>query len=146
MTMMTRYDPFSNMLSLRDAMNQLLEESFVAPFSSLTRPANVVPVDMYETGDAIVVKAYVPGFTSDQLNISIEQDVLTIHGEAKAEQSNGMRPVWQEMRFGTFTRQLALPVQVAADKVQAELENGVLTLTLPKAESSKQRKIQIKAS
>ncbi len=146
MTMMARYDPFSNVLSLRDAMNQLLEGSFVRPFGSLIWPASFVPVDMYETGDAIVVKAYVPGFTSDQLNISIEQNMLTIHGEAQAEASNGMRPVWQETRLGTFTRRLALPVHVDASKVQAELENGVLTLTLPKAEWSKQRKIQITAS
>ncbi len=145
MAMMTRYDPFSDVLTLRDAMNQLLEESFVAPFRGLM-PTNVVSVDMYETSDTLVVKAYIPGFTSDQLNISIEQDVLTIHGEAKAEKLDGMRPVWQETQFGTFTRRLALPVRADADKIQAELENGVLTLILPKAESSKQRKIEIKAS
>jgi HSP20 family protein len=146
MAMMTRYDPFSDMLTLRDAMNRLLEESFVVPSGTLMWPANVVPVDMYETSDALVVKAYVPGFTSDQLNISIEQDVLAIHGEAKAEAGNGMRRIWQERGPGTFTRRLALPVPVDADKIQAELENGVLTLTLPKAQSSRQRKIQIKAS
>jgi len=146
MTMMTRYEPFSNVLSLREAMNQLLQDSFVAPFNPLAQATSHMPVDVYETDDAVVVEAFIPGLTPDDLTISVEQQSVTIHGEPKAEEMDGMQPVLQERRNGVFTRTFTLPVPVEADKVQAELGNGVLSLTLPKSEAIKPRKIQVKSS
>jgi len=146
MTMMTRYEPFGNVLSLRDAMDQLFQESFVAPFGRLAQTTSSMPVDVYETDDAFVVKASMPGLTPDDLTISVEQHSVTIHGEPKAEELGNLRPVLQERRIGAFTRTFTLPVLVDADKVQAELDNGVLSLTLPKSEAIKPRKIQVKSS
>ncbi len=146
MAMMTRYEPFSNVLSLREAMDQLFRDSFVAPFGLLTQTTNSMPVDVYETGDAFVVEAFMPGLTPDNLTISVEQQTVTIHGEPRAEDLDGMRPLVQERRVGAFTRTFTLPVAIAADKVQAELADGVLSLTLPKSEEAKPRKIQIKAA
>ena len=146
MTMMTRYDPISNALSLREAMDQLFQDSFVAPFGWLRQTTNSIPVNVYETDDAFVVQAFAPGLTADQLSISVEQGTVTLHGELKAEESNGLRPVLQERASGSFTRTFALPVPVDADKVQAELRDGVLSLTLPKSEAVKPRKIQVKGS
>lgn len=144
MTMMTRVDPFAEMMSLRDAVNQLLEESFVSPFR-LLQPTNIVPVDVYETDEAFIVKAFMPGLTPDQLNISIEQNLVTIRGEPKTDQPDGLRPIRVETQLGPFTRQITLPMEIDAEHVQAELDNGVLTLTLPKLPEAKPRKIQIKA-
>ena len=146
MTMMTRYDPASNVLSLREAMDQLFRDSFVAPFGPLAQTTSSMPVDVYETDDAFVVKAFMPGLTPDDLTISVEQQTVTIHGEPKAEDLQGMRPLLQERRIGAFTRTFTLPVLVDADKVQAELAQGVLSLTLPKFEALKPRKIQVKSS
>ncbi len=139
MTMMTHYDPLSNMLSLRDAMNQLFQDSFVA------RSTNIMPVDIYETDDAFVVEAFMPGITTEQLSISVEQQTVTIHGEPEAEKQDGMRWLLHERPIGAFTRSFTLPAAIDAGKVQAELVNGVLSLTLPKSETAKPRKIQVKS-
>jgi HSP20 family protein len=146
MTMMTRYEPFTNVLSLRDAVNQLLEESFVAPFARTMQATNIMPVDVYETEDAFVVKAFMPGLTPDQLNVSIEQNTVIIHGEPGSFEHQDLRPIVRETNIGAFTRQFTLPVPIDADKVNAELVNGVLTLRLPKVASAKPRKIRINAS
>jgi HSP20 family protein len=139
MTMMTRYDPFSNMISLRDAMNQLFQESFVA------QSTNIMPVDIYETDDAFVVEAFMPGITPEQLSISVEQQTVTIHGEPEAEKQDGLRWVLHERTIGAFTRSFTLPAAIDAGKVRADLVNGVLSLTLPKSETAKPRKIQVKS-
>ncbi len=146
MTMMTRYEPFGNVLSLREAMDQLFRDSFVAPFGPLAQTMSSMPVDVYETDDAFVVKAFMPGLTPDDLTINVEQQSVMIHGELKAEEMAGMRPLFQERQIGAFTRTFTLPVPVEADKVQAELRNGVLSLTLPKSAAIKPRKIQVKSS
>ena len=139
MTMMTRYDPFSNMISLRDAMNQLFQDSFVA------QSTNIMPVDIYETDDAFVVEAFMPGITPEQLSISVEQQTVTIHGEPEAEKQDGTRWVLHERPIGAFTRSFTLPAAIDAGKVRADLVNGVLSLTLPKSETAKPRKIQVKS-
>jgi len=146
MTMMTQYEPFSSVLPLREAMNHLFRESFVAPFDHLAQAASSMPVDVYELDDHFVVKACMPGLTPDELSVEIEQQSVTLHGELKAEQNNGMRPLLQERRPGAFTRTFTLPVPIEAGQVQAELSNGVLSLTLPKSEAIKPRKIQVKSS
>ncbi len=146
MTMATNnVDPFSTVMSLKDAVNQLLEDSFVASFSS-TQPTSMFPVDVYETADAFVVKAFMPGITPDQVNIDIERDMVTIHGKPQLHEAKGFRTIWSETKFGPFTRSFTVPLPVEADKVQATLEQGVLTLTLPKAESVRPRKIHITAA
>ncbi len=146
MAMMTYSEPFSNVLSLREAVDQLFRDSFVAPFGASARTTSSMPVDVYETDDAFVVKAFMPGLTADDLTISVEQQTVTLHGELKAEDLPGMRPLRQERRISAFTRSFTLPVLVDADKVQAELAQGVLSLTLPKSEALKPRKIQVKSS
>jgi len=146
MAMMTRNQPVSNVLPLREAMDQLFRDSFVAPFGVLAQTTSSMPVDIYETDDAFVVKAFVPGLTSDDLTISVDQQTVTIHGEPKTEDVQGMRSLRQERRIGAFTRSFTLPVLVDGGKVQAELGQGVLSLTLPKSEALKPRKIQVKSS
>jgi HSP20 family protein len=145
MAMMTRNEPFSSALPLREAMGQLLQESFVAPFWQLGQ-ANSMPVDLYETDDAFVVKGFAPGLTAADLTISIEQQVVTIHGERKMAESEGLRLLLQERPAGAFTRTFSLPGPVDAGKVEAKLVDGVLSLTLPKSEAMKPRHIQIKSS
>jgi HSP20 family protein len=100
---------------------------------------------MYQTSDDVVVKAIVPGFRPDQVQINVTGDVLTIRGEAQQEEEKKER-AWhiREHRFGSFERSVALPVPVVSDQAGAEFENGVLTITLPKAEEVKPKTITIK--
>ena len=140
-----RWDPFRDTVSLRDAMNRLFEESFIRP-STWPTLDTVPAVDVVETKDEVVVKAAVPGIKPEDIDISVTGELLTIKGEFKSEtKSDGASIIRQERRFGTFERALSLPTQVVADKAKAEFENGVLTLTLPKAEEVKPKTIKVKA-
>ena len=148
MARLVRWEPFRDLVSLQDAMHRLFEESFVQ--SRVGWPASVgmqsLAVDMYETDEAIVVKTAVPGIKPEALNVSIVGDTLTIRGETKAEgeikKENYIR---RERRCGSFCRSLVVPLPVMADEAEAEFENGILTLTLPKAEEVKPKVIEVKA-
>jgi HSP20 family protein len=127
-------------------MDRLFEESIVWPRSLLAPAAQTFAVDIYETKDDVVVKASLPGVKPEDIEVSVVGDTLTIKGEVKEEkdikEENYIR---KERRYGSFCRSFTLPVSVDADKATAEFENGVLTLTLPKAEEVKPKTIAIKA-
>ena len=148
MTKLVRWEPFRELVSLRDAMDRLFEESFVRPQSGWIAPveAGTLAVDMYETDDAIVVKSPIPGINPEDLDISVTHDVLTIKGETKVEEEvkeeNFIR---RERRYGSLQRSVAIPVPIMADKAEAEVDNGILKLTLPKAEEVKPKAIKVKA-
>jgi HSP20 family protein len=135
-------------MTLRDAMDRLFDDAFTRP-SSVGRNGgstwSPLPIDMYQTNDDVVVKAVVPGFRPDQVQINVTGDVLTIRGEVQQEEESKDR-AWhiREHRLGSFERSVALPVNVVSDKATAEFENGVLTITLPKAEEVKPKTITIK--
>jgi len=140
-----RWEPFREAISLRDAMNTLLQESFVRPggLSAPYGPA-ALPLDISETEDAFVVKASLPGVKPEDVQITVQGDTLTIGGESKAEEENkGEHWHVRERRFGSFQRSVALATPVNSDQAQAHYEHGVLTLTLPKSEAAKPRQIKI---
>src|SRR5512135_150321 len=143
----TRWEPFNEMVSLRDAVNQLFQDSFIRPGSGLmpfdmTQPA----VDVIENKNEIIVKASLPGIKPDDIDITLTGDQLTLKGETKSEQKiEEGNYVRQERRFGAFQRTVTLPTSVVSDKAKAEFENGVLTLTLPKSEDVKPKTIKVKA-
>jgi HSP20 family protein len=152
MSNLVPFEPFRDMLSLRDAMNRLFEESFLRPgvFES-ENTAVLAPVDVYETKDNIVLKAAVPGLKPEDLDISITGDVLTIKGEYKSEDQpegqgeQGRSYLRRERRYGSFTRQMTLPTAVDTNNVTATFENGVLTLEMPKKEAVKPKSVKIVA-
>jgi HSP20 family protein len=148
MSSLIRFDPEREFLSLRDAMNRLMEESFVLPsMIGEVRGSGRswgLAVDMYETNDNLIVKASVPGIKPEQLDVTVQGETLTIKGEAQDEQEREQgRYHVRERRHGAFSRTLTLPFPIQNDKVQATFENGVLTLTLPKAEEIKPRNIKV---
>ena len=148
MANLVRWEPFRDLVSLREAMDRLFEESFVQPRAGWMAPAEggMLAVDMYETDDGIVLKTAIPGLDPEEIDISLTGDVLTIKGETTAEEEvkeeNYLR---RERCYGSFQRSLSIPVPVVADKAEAEFENGVLTLTLPKAEEGTPKAIAVKA-
>lgn len=150
MTDIIRWDPFREMMSLREAVDRLFEDAFFWPrsngWSLTTTGVQSVPVDVYETDKELVVKASVPGLDPKDIEITITDDVLTIKGEVKEEKKVERENYHlRERRYGTFQRSIRLPVGVNADKAEATFENGVLTLTLPKVEEAQAKRIKVKA-
>lgn len=148
MAELVRWNPAREMVSLREAMDRLFEESFLpsAFFGLEASPAAALPIDMYETDDHLVVKATVPGIKPEDIEVTVTGDLLTIKGEFKAEEKTEKRNyLRQERRFGSFCRQVGLPVGVDSNKAQATFENGVLTLELPKAAEAKAKSIKVVA-
>ena len=142
-----RWEPFNEMVSLRDAVNRLFEDSFIRP-GAWPLPFDggnfSVPADVIETKDNVVVKMSAPGVKPEDIDISVVGDTLTIKGETKSEeQVEEGSYIRKERRFGSYQRTLSLPASVTSDKAKAEFENGVLTLTLPKSEAAKPKSIKV---
>ncbi len=148
MTQLTRWEPFRDLISLREAMDRLFEESVVRPQAGELGPRmmGTLAVDMYETDEAVVVKTAIPGVDPEDIDISVTGDTLTIKGETRAEEEvEEENYVCRERRYGAFSRSLTVPVAIEADKADAEFDDGILTLTLPKAEEVKPKAIEVKA-
>jgi len=93
------------------------------------------------------VQASIPGISPDELEITMEKNMLTVSGQTNADETiNGEEYRLRERRFGSFSRSIRFPVDVIADKVQSEYQHGVLTLTVPKAEEVKPKKIAVKVN
>ncbi len=139
------WNPFQEAVSLREAMNALLQDSFVRPGGSPAQAGHApLPLDVCETENSFVVKAALPGVKPDDVQITVHGDTLTIRAESKAEEvKKGEHWHLRERKFGAFQRSVALATAVDSDKSQASFDNGVLTLTLPKAESAKPRQIKV---
>ncbi len=139
------WNPFQEAISLREAMNSLLQDSFVRPGGAPAQASHTpLALDVSETEHEFVVKASLPGVKPDDVQITVHGDTLTIRGESKAdEERKGEHWHLRERRLGTFQRAVSLATPVNSEKAQAQFEHGVLTLTLPKAESAKPRQIKI---
>jgi HSP20 family protein len=134
------------MMTLREAMDRLFDDAFTRPLNLRDGGSSAPALDMYQTDDEVVVKAALPGFKADEVQINITDDVLTIRGEMKHEEEKKEK-AWhiREQRWGSFERSVALPTAVTSDKASADFENGILTITLPKAEEVKPKTITVKA-
>ncbi len=141
------WDPFREAVSLRDAMNSLLQESFVRPGNNHPQTGGFsLALDVAENENDFLVTASLPGVKPEDVQITIQGDSLTIRGESKTEQEKkGERWHLRERRLGAFQRSLSLGTPVDSNKAHADFEHGVLTLTLPKAEASKPRQIKVGA-
>ena len=154
--MVSQFPLSSDFVLLRDAMNQLLSDSFVPSggarsgwgggSQAMARP---VPLDVYATPDEAVVIAAVPGMTPENLEITYTQNTLTLSGSVPnvAESEQGQQVTWylRELWSGQFQRTVTLPFEVDASKAEASFEQGIVRITLPKAEWTKPHKIAITA-
>lgn len=142
-----KYDPFHDLRSLQDEVNRLFSGTFSrGSQDEVLRGAWSPSVDIFENKNEIVLEAELPGMNAEDVNISIENNVLTLHGERKFEkkdESDNFHRV--ERSYGSFTRSFTLPPTVSSENANAEFENGVLRLTLAKREEAKPRRIEIKA-
>ncbi len=145
MSNLIRWEPAREMMTLREAMDRLFDDAFTRPLSMAENGWSVPAVDLYQTDNEVVVKAALPGIKAEEVQINITGDVLSLKGEVKqSEEVKEKAYHIREQRWGTFERTLALPANVVADKAKADFENGILTITLPKAEEAKPKTITIK--
>jgi HSP20 family protein len=146
MSNLTRWEPVREMMTLREAMDRLFDDAFTRPINLRDSGWSAPAIDMYQTDDEVVVKAALPGFKADDVQINITGDVLTLRGEMKhGEEQKDKAWHIREHRWSAFERSIALPTAVTPDKASADFENGILTITLPKAEEVKPKTITVKA-
>jgi HSP20 family protein len=142
MNTMSLFEPMREGLTLREAINRLFEDSFVSP--AHVPMVKSMTMDAVETPDAIVVTVSMPGCDKDKCEIHFQNDTLTIKADmTQPELPEGQRYLLRERFNGQNARSLTLPLAINADKAKAEYKDGILTLTLPKADSVKPRTIKI---
>jgi HSP20 family protein len=142
--MLTRWDPFQEMLNLRRTVDRLFDN--VGTDHEWSQPIMwALAVDVAENKDDIIVKASVPGINPNDLDVSYADDTLTIKGEIKSdnEVKEGQYHL-RERRYGSFSRSITLPTKIKGDAIEASYQNGVVTLRLPKVEEAKPKRIAIK--
>jgi len=139
-------DPFRELAALQERLNRAFDESLAKPRGSeeLFTGTWAPPVDILETKDKLVLKAELPGFREDQIHLRFDDGVLTIDGERKFEKEpDGATYHRVERSYGNFQRAFTLPATVAADRISASFENGILTVELPKRDETKPKQIKI---
>jgi HSP20 family protein len=142
-----RWDPFREMSALQERMNRLLSDYRTrAPFGEeeMAQGAWIPPVDIYETKESIVLNVELPGVTKEEISLEVKDNTLTIRGEKKLEkdvkEENFHR---MERTYGSFMRAFTLPSTIHQDKVKAKFREGVLEITLPKAEEARPKQIKV---
>lgn len=145
MANLIRWDPLREVSEVRSLMDRAFDDFFSR--TPVTYDGiGLIDVNMLQTDDDVIVKASIPGVKPEDISISVSGDTLTLRGEIKEDQEfKDANYHIREMRQGSFARTMTLPVKVDSDKAKAEFENGVLSLTLPKAEDIKPKTITIKA-
>jgi HSP20 family protein len=139
-----RWNPSQQVAAAREPLFRLFDTFFNDNGEDLATRTWTPPVDIQETDDAYHIHAELPGLTKDDIQITLENNVLRLSGERKFEKDVKQENYHRiERTYGTFTRSFALPTQVSPEKVEAKFENGVLSLTVPKAEQAKPRRIAI---
>lgn len=146
MTLVRRTSPLGELVSLRQAMDRLFEDSFVRPrpWGSGADTGARLPLDITNTPDALVVSASLPGIRPEDVEITVEDGTLTIRGESHAErETTEGETLISEIQHGSVSRAVALPTGLEPDKATATFEHGVLHLSIPRAEAVKPRQIRI---
>ena len=153
MSKIVRWNPMREAVDLFNEFDRAFESPLYRSRLAMPWRANDVvgswslALDVAEKGDVFTVKASLPGINPEDLNVTLEDNVLTVQGEIKEDETIEEETYHiRERRFGSFSRSLRFPVPVNAGEIVAEYENGVLKLTVPKAEEVKPRRIEIKAS
>lgn len=141
-----RWDPFRDLMTLREKMNRLFEDTFTTrgEEKELISGKWTPSVDIYESENALVLSAELPGIEEDDIEIKIENNTLTLKGERKFEKETKEENYHRvERAYGSFSRSFTLPHYIDHDKIKAEHENGVLKITMPKKPELKPRKVKI---
>ena len=146
MTLVRRTSPLGELVSLRQAMDRLFEDSFVRPrtWGLNTTEGLGLPLDVISGTDELIVEAALPGVNPEDVEITVEDGTLSIRADSHSERSSGEgETLVSEIRRGSVSRVIALPTGLEPDKASATFDNGMLTLRIPRAEAVKPRQIRI---
>lgn len=147
MTMLTRWEPFRELSTLQERMNRLFNQPMTSLYGdeeSLTAGSFVPPVDVYEDEQSIQLKMEVPGIDEKDIDVRLENNMLTVHGErkfSKETKEENYRRI--ERRYGSFSRSFTLPSTVSTEDVQAHYDKGILSIRLNKRAEAKPKQIKI---
>jgi HSP20 family protein len=151
MATLLNYDPFQEMLSLRDAMNRLFEQSFVSPWwrgQMTTTQGWIAPVNVYETEQGYHVYLMLPGLQPENIDLTVQQNSLTIKGQYQPLFDTGKEGKWlvQEFGPGSFERTLTFAKPIDVENIQTQYEHGILSLFVPVSEAVRPKRISITGS
>ena len=142
----SRWDPFGELMSIQNELNQLFGRTYGEGGERVRGAQWSPPLDVYETPERYVILVELPGVGSEDVDISVEDNVLTLTGERKFYEGRGEDEFHRvERRFGMFGRTLSLPTTANPEAIEASFDAGVLTIEVPKRDEAKPRKIQVKA-
>lgn len=143
MANITRYNPLSEMVSLREAMDRLFEDSFISPRTLGLTGARGGSVNLFETADNFIVQIPAPGVKPEDIEVTAQQDTLTLKWETKVEIPENATTHWHGFQSSQFQQTFTLPAPINAERAEASMAEGILTLSLPKAEHAKARTLKV---
>lgn len=148
MVTLTRWNPAREMMALRNMMDRVFEEGVESPAMRWSEATEwPLALDVVENKEGYMVQASLPGVNPDEIEIVVNDNVLTIKGQVKKDEpAEGVRYHVRERRYGTYSRSLTLPQLVNTDAVDANYHNGILSLFIPKAEEAKPKRIAIQTN
>jgi HSP20 family protein len=147
MAIRTVWSPVNEFVTLRDAMDRLVSDSFISPRSMFTSlgSGSALPANLFETPDAFVVQVALPGVDPEKVQITVQGEVLNLKAERVAPQFERSQQIWSGVGFGAFEQSFSLPTAVEGNSAEASYENGMLTLKLPKMQSARSHTIKVTA-
>jgi HSP20 family protein len=144
MANITRYNPFSEVVSLREAMDRLFEDSFISSRTNGLGARGVV-ANLYETGEGFTLQLPIPGVKPEDIEITVQQDTVALKWEYKVETPKEAHVHWHGFQAGRYQQSFTLPAAINSEGVEAQCSDGILTLRLPKAEHARARTIKVNA-
>ncbi|WP_069801937.1 Hsp20/alpha crystallin family protein [Thermogemmatispora onikobensis] len=146
MTTMVRFDPWREMMSLREAMDRLFEQTVVRPFFG-TPFSPTMPLNVYETDQGYQVQALLPGVKPEDIDLTVQEHTLTIKARYPALVDEGKQVNWllHEIGSGEYVRSITFAKPIVADQIETHYEHGLLTITVPVSEASRPKRIAITA-
>ncbi|GAC1502424.1 MAG: Hsp20/alpha crystallin family protein [Ktedonobacteraceae bacterium] len=145
MANVTRYNPFNEVVSLREAMDRLFEDSIISSRLSNSVSGRGLGANLYETSEGFTLQLPMPGIKAEDVEITVQQDVVSLRWQNKVEIPEGAQVHWHGFQSGQYQQSFTLPAPINADNVEAHYNDGILTLRLPKAEHAKARTIKVNA-
>ena len=146
MANITRYNPFNEVVSLREAMDRLFEDSFISPRVVGTFGGRGVAANLYETPESFILQVPMAGVKPEDVEITAQQDTISLKWETKLQVPEGATTHWQGFQSSQYQQAFTLPAPINAERAEASSADGVLTLTLPKAEHAKARTVKVNAA